>query len=400
MRVIRRVVGTLVVTLAVGGFVAPPAKAHSLPSAVYVDLSSSDPGQVRAELRMYAPLLLMSTADYTADVELGQAGAEAQSDQDMPAQAAALDEHADSVLTYVTDHFVVTADGRSCSATKGGPVTAEQRDGQPYVRLVLDYECPEPAAAHEVRSDLFPASEGYVTDTKTIVTFDLDLNSGTAILDAEHRSFSTDQSFSAWFRSWFRVGAEHLVYGLDHVLFLLALIVGSRRLREIVLTATTFTLAHSVTFILAALGVVEAPRVLVEPLIAASIAFVAGWYLWRAWRHGQDGTHLPAGNSHFSLDRAGWSRLAVVFGFGLIHGLGFATSLGIDEPWSWKLLSSLLIFNLGIEAVQLTIVAISFPLLALLRHRSPRGGFWASAIASAAVALVGAGWFIERAADI
>lgn len=392
-----RRVGFIVAALTVTLLVAGPARAHSLPSVVYVDLTSPGSGHVRAELRMYSPLLLMSTSDYTEDVDLGQAGNEAQSDQDMPAQAAALDEHAGSVLTYVTDHFAVTADGAPCSATKDGPITSEQRDGQPYVRLVLDYRCPEPADAHEVRSDLFPASESYVTDTKTIVTFDLDLNSGTAILDAEHRSFSTDQAFTEWFWSWFRVGTEHLLYGLDHVLFLLALIVGSRRLREIALTATTFTLAHSVTFVLAALGVVKAPSGLVEPLIAASIAFVAGWYLWWAWRRGQYAAALePGGNSRFSLDRAGWSRLGVVFGFGLVHGLGFATSLGIEEPWSWKLLSSLLIFNLGIEAVQLTIIAIVFPVLALLRHRSPRGGFWTSVIASAGVALVGAVWFVDR----
>ena len=92
----------------------------------------------------------------------------------------------------------MSADGEPCSATKDGPITAEQRDGQPYVLLVLDYRCPEPADAHEVRSELVPESEGYVTDAKTIVTFNLDLNSGTAILDAEHRSFSTDQAFTEW----------------------------------------------------------------------------------------------------------------------------------------------------------------------------------------------------------
>ncbi|MEI9851995.1 MAG: HupE/UreJ family protein [Sphingomonas sp.] len=132
----------------------------------------------------------------------------------------------------------------------------------------------------------------------------------------------------------------HLLAGPDHILFLLALIVGSRRLREIVLVATSFTLAHSVTFILAALGIVDVPASLVEPVIALSIAVVAAWYLWRLLRRGSHAGDFDAdvagpGRSHFSLDRAGWTRLGVVFCFGLVHGLGFAGALGIDQAWSW-----------------------------------------------------------------
>ncbi len=86
------------------------------------------------------------------------------------------------------------------------------------------------------------------------------------------------------FGHFFVLGAEHLLFGIDHILFLLALIVGSRRLRDVVFAATSFTVAHSVTFILAALGVVSAPAAIVEPIIALSIAVVAAWYLWRIWR--------------------------------------------------------------------------------------------------------------------
>ena len=103
-----------------------------------------------------------------------------------------------------------------------------------------------------LRSELFPDSEGYVRGTKTIVTYDLDLRSGSASLDAKHPSFSTHQSLLERYEEFFRLGANHLLTGLDHILFLLALIAGSRRLREIVLAASTFTLAHSVTFVLAA----------------------------------------------------------------------------------------------------------------------------------------------------
>ncbi len=85
-----------------------------------------------------------------------------------------------------------------------------------------------------------------------------------------------------------------------------------------------------------------------------------------------------AGRGHFSLDRAGWTRLGVVFCFGLVHGLGFAGALGIDEAWSWTLLWSLLVFNVGIEVVQLAIIAVVFPLLLVLRRRAPKAGLWAT----------------------
>lgn len=394
----RRRVCIVVVVVFIGMFLgAGSSRAHNFASVVYVDLTSPEPGHVRAELRLDSYLLVVSATDYTQDVELGQAGSEAQSNQDMPAQAAALEAHADSVLAYVNAHFVISAASTRCDPVRDGPITAEQRGDQPYVVLVLDYRCPE-ADTHEVRSDLFAESEGYVSDTKTIVTFDLDLNSGTAILDGGRPSFNTHQSWPAWFWSWFHLGAEHLYLGPDHLLFLMALIVGSRRPREIVLTATTFTVAHSVTFVLAALGVVDVPGGLIEPVIALSIAVVAGWHLWRSWRRGPNARDDAAltGGGHLDLDRAGWARLGIVFCFGLVHGLGFAGALGIDEPLSWKLLSSLLIFNLGIEAVQLGIIAVVFPVLLLLRRRAPRAGFWASALVSAGVAGIGLFWFVER----
>jgi hypothetical protein len=266
----------------------------------------------------------------------------------------------------------------------------------PYAFVVLEYACSDSAQEHEITSTLFPDSEGYVKDTKTIVTYDLDLRTGSAALDAEQPSFSTHQSTGERFWEFFKLGAEHLLLGLDHILFLLALIAGSRRLREIVLAATTFTIAHSVTFVLAALGLVDVPSEIVEPIIALSIAVVAGWYLWRLWRRGSGALDIDNGEGHLSLDRAGWTRLGVVFCFGLVHGLGFAGALGIDAAWSWTLLWSLLVFNIGIEFVQLSIIVLVFPLLALLRHRAPRVGLWVTGAIAAAVSAMGLFWFAQR----
>lgn len=389
------IVGVLLILSLVTG--VGPARAHNFANVVYADLSGGDGSDVRVELQLDSYLLVQAVTDYAQDVELGQEGAEEQSNQDYPAQAASLERHADSVLAYLGKFFTITADGAPCTAAKDGPITALERDNQPYVTVGLNYDCPD-AKVHEAHSELFTDAGDYVSDVKTIVTFNLDLNDGTAILDSEKQSFSTHQTWPEWFWSWFRVGAEHLLHGIDHILFLVALIVGSRRPREIVLAATTFTVAHSITFILAALGYVDIPAGLVEPIIALSIAVVAAWHLWRSWRRGPNapvGAELTGG--HLSLDRAGWSRLAVVFCFGLIHGLGFAGALGIDEPLSWKLMSSLLVFNIGIETVQLGIIAVVFPILLLLRRYLPRTGFWLSALVSAGVTTFGLIWFVERA---
>ncbi|MGW6497614.1 HupE/UreJ family protein [Nonomuraea angiospora] len=380
---------------------AAPALAHGFTSTVYLDLTSPGTGHVRSELELEYDLLVVSAADSEKDDPLFRAGTAAFEARDEREQAAALQAHADSVVAYVTRRFGVTAEGEACAPAQDGDFRIEQREGVPYALLVLDHRCPGSAEAHEVRSGLFPDSEGFVRDTKTVVTYDLDLTSGSAALDAKHPSFSTQQSWAERFWEFFRLGAEHLLTGIDHILFLLALIAGSRRLREIVLAATSFTLAHSVTFILAALGIVRVPTSLVEPVIALSIAVVAGWHLWRIWRRRSHATDLEqAGHGHLSLDRAGWTRLAVVFCFGLVHGLGFAAALGIDQALSWTLLWSLLVFNVGIEVVQLAIIAVVFPLLALVRHRQPAVGLWTTGAIAAGVAVMGLVWFVQRVLGI
>ena len=86
----------------------------------------------------------------------------------------------------------------------------------------------------------------------------------------------------------------------------------------------------------------------------------------------------------------------MVFCFGLVHGLGFASALGIDQALSWTLLWSLLVFNVGIETVQLAIIMVVFPLLALLRHRRPIAGLWTTGAIAAGVAVMGLVWFVQR----
>ncbi len=397
-RVRRIALACLVAFLALWAAVtaAGAASAHGFTSVVYADLTAPESGHVRVELQLEYDLLVVSAADAEDDDPLFQDGTAAFESGDADEQAQALEAHDETVLGYIADRFTVTAAGQECVPQRDGDITMTVQDGVPYAVIVLDETCPPTGNGHVVTSTLFSDDEGYVRDTKTILAYDLDHRSGSAALEAAHPSFSTQQSLGERFLQFFWLGAEHLLTGIDHILFLLALIAGSRRLREVVLAATAFTVAHSVTFILAATGVVSAPAAVIEPIIALSIAIVGAWYLWRMWRQGKAVNELDAESGPWGLDAAGWLRLGVVFAFGLVHGLGFASALGIDEPWSWTLLWSLLIFNLGIEAVQIAIIAILFPLLTLLRRRLPRVGLWATGALAVAVTVAGLVWFVQR----
>lgn len=397
------VAAVLAVFIVFGGV---PAAAHGFTSVVYADVTSARENHVGVKLGLEYDLLLVSVASSEDDDPFYQEGQPAWDAGDYPGMMKAAQDHSASIAKYLAQRFTVkTAAGGVCTPTMDPGVTAAPNESLDvaYATVMLDYACPPMGAAehgHVIRSTLFPDSEGFVKQTKTVITYEVDGRSGSATVDDVNPSFSTEQTWYQRFGEFFGLGAEHLLGGIDHILFLLALIAGSRRLREVVLAATTFTLAHSVTFILAALGVVSLPSGLVEPAIALSIAAVSGWYLWRLWRYGGHAGDLDViSRSHFSLDRAGWLRLAVVFGFGLIHGLGFAAALGITSSFSWPLLWSLGVFNVGIEAVQIGIILVTFPLLALLRRRKAPLHVWTTGLIAAVVTVMGLIWFVQRLAS-
>ncbi|AQZ69629.1 hypothetical protein BKM31_56470 [[Actinomadura] parvosata subsp. kistnae] len=285
----------------------------------------------------------------------------------------------DAVVEYVTERFAVTYDDRPCAPTLTRDADVRPQDRKTFAVLTFTFACQGgPGGTHAISSALFPDAETFVHSTETLVRYDLDGERGSAVLVAESPTLKVgERARSDQAGEFFLLGAEHLLTGLDHVLFLLALLIGARRLRDVVVTATAFTAAHSITFLLAALGLVDVPGAIVEPVIAASIIVVATANLL-----GRD------------EDRLGRRRLPIVLAFGLVHGLGFAGALDIDRSGSWELLLSLLSFNAGIEATQLALIAVLFPLLTLLR-RTP----WARwAMAGLSVPIVGVSlyWLVER----
>lgn len=171
------------------------------------------------------------------------------------------------------------------------------------------------------------------------------------------------------------LGYTHILpKGLDHILFVLALFFASTRLGPLVWQISAFTLAHTITLGLATLGLVSLPASIVEPIIALSIAFVA------------------VENLVFK-DMTRWRPL-VVFVFGLFHGLGFAGVLAELGLPPGQLVPSLLSFNVGVEAGQLTIVLACW--LALHRFRDAAWYPWLVRIVSAAIAVIALWWTIER----
>lgn len=172
---------------------------------------------------------------------------------------------------------------------------------------------------------------------------------------------------------FFKMGMLHIFEGYDHICFLIALIVVSR-LREIVKVVTSFTVAHSITLILATLNVVELPTRLVETCIAATVVYVALENLWV-----KDTSH----------------RWRLTFFFGLIHGFGFANVLREMELPATGLIRCLLAFNLGVEFGQLMIALCLLP-VAYVLNRWKYGRKVVVAI-SLLLALFGTVWFMERA---
>jgi hydrogenase/urease accessory protein HupE len=167
------------------------------------------------------------------------------------------------------------------------------------------------------------------------------------------------------------LGIEHILTGYDHLAFLLAVLLTGGALSSNARIITSFTIAHSLTLALATFGVVTLPANIVEPLIAASIVFVGIENL-----------------VHRQLAR----RWLVTFGFGLIHGLGFAQALqdlGIQSA------IPLLSFNLGVEVAQLSIAALTLPLIWRLRRRP---AFMLKHVPALSLLLTLAGiyWFLAR----
>ena len=182
-------------------------------------------------------------------------------------------------------------------------------------------------------------------------------------------------------RTYLALGVEHIVFGFDHLLFVIALVLLVRGLRQLVATVTAFTLAHSLTLAATTLGAVALGRKPVEICIALSILLVARELLRP--------TEAPA-----TLARR--APAAIAFVFGLLHGFGFAAALAEIGLPQGEVPLALLAFNVGVEAGQLVIVALALAALAALARVAPRHLRPATAVSAYAIGIVASAWLIER----
>lgn len=291
-----------------------------------------------------------------------------------------------TIARFAMERLAIRRGGADCRSTVSA-IETRPREGQSYLSLHLAIRCPREGALG-VATSLFFGSAGYSA------LLDVQTPGGRfpAVLSPATPDWS-EPAAETWLGSLWRFaqeGIRHVLTGYDHIAFLVLLLLpsvlrgsGVRRsvvvhareaTRDLVWIVTAFTIAHSITLGLAVTGLVRLPVQPVELAIAGSI--------------------VVAGVVNLFAGAARW-RLAIAFGFGLVHGFGFANAFREIGGDGARLAPMLGGFNLGVEAGQLLIVAACLPVLWLLA-RSPR---YASRIMpglSLATALTGAVWFAGR----
>lgn len=291
----------------------------------------------------------------------------------------------DALAGLVAQEIAIFADDNKCEPVPFGVTPPSPHRAS--IVIVVDYACPGKPRELRMRDNL---SDALGPDYHTLVNIDAAGGARQFVLEPGQREArvavataadhapaaggTSEHSAASSMVALFRLGIEHILTGFDHLLFLLALILGGGRLVALLVIVSAFTLAHSITLALAVLDVVSLPPWLVEPVIALSIVYVAA--------------------ENIFSERAASQRWAVSFGFGLVHGFGFAGALLELELPKVALVGSLLSFNLGVEVGQGIVIGILLPILLWLRQSD-----WeqrAVTTLSALVLTAGLGLLLER----
>jgi hypothetical protein len=298
-----------------------------------------------------------------------------------------IDSRREAIATLATDHLQLTRGGESCTLRLEDLLLAPHM-GEPHVSLAFRASCARPGRL-TILASLF-----FERDPSQRVLIDVVTRAGqfTSVLSptAPRWVEPAAPSILATFRTFVGQGVWHVWIGYDHLAFLILLLLPSvlrstgtgwrgasgfrEASRDLLTIITAFTLAHSVTLTLAATGLVHVPARPIEIAIAASIV-IAGLL------------NLVPG--------AARARLPLAFGFGLVHGFGFANALAELGTHGARLVPTLAGFNVGVELAQLGVVAVALPLLMRVRIST----FYAARFmpaTSLVAAMAGAAWLAAR----
>jgi hypothetical protein len=279
----------------------------------------------------------------------------------------------------------IGASDAPCALT-AEPAMTDSRGGETYIVIPFHGACPPRSGPFTLGYDLLFASDAQHRGLVAVTTAH---GTRTFVMTPAVTEVAIDPAQSngiGQFLAFIGHGAHHIWIGYDHILFLLTLLLGTlamrgaerplrARLYDAVKVVTAFTLSHSLTLGLAAFGIVSIPTALTESLIAVTIILAALNNIWPL------------------ISRRLW---LVAFGFGLIHGLGFANVLAELNLPRENLLAALFAFNLGVELGQLTILFAALPLFILVARQLSFGRLAVPA-ANLAIAAIGALWFTDRA---
>jgi hypothetical protein len=341
---------------------ALPAEAHQQSVSV---------GEVAVRGERVSARLRFAGADLAALLRLEQDPGGAYTQRGLDAVLPAL-------LHLTLDEYAVSTPDGPCRREPGGRADVEGGDG---IVVEGSWACASDIESVHVRVgfvEVLPAGHTHLAK----VSFP-DGHVSQRVVQADSPAFEVGQRASFWSAAgrFLRLGIEHIFTGYDHIAFLIGLLLLGGSFKELVQIVTAFTVAHSITLALATLAVVTPTPRLIEPLIAASIVYVAAENLW-ALRRGTRASALR-------------HRWMLTFAFGLVHGFGFASVLReLHLPRS-GLAAALVTFNLGVEVGQVCIVALAVPLLAALRRTrwfEPLG----VRLCSLAVGCLGVTWLVQR----
>jgi hydrogenase/urease accessory protein HupE len=287
-----------------------------------------------------------------------------------------------SLQRDVVDHVSVERGGAACTG-KALSATAEENDG---IRTHARYECTSAGSPVRITFGLF---DELASGHRSFVSFVGGLSSGETILSREHATASFEVTGTTpqandggghalgTFPSIVLLGVEHILTGWDHLLFLFGLVLVGGRFRSTLAVITAFTIAHSITLAVAALGVFTPSPRIIEPAIALSIAYV--------------------GAENFVVHDVA-KRWRITFPFGLVHGFGFAGALAEIHIPKARIPATLFGFNLGVELGQIGVLVVVVPLLTWARKREWFRGRGVKVL-SALIVAVGAALFVQRVVE-